>query len=327
MLLLLIYIVSCCFWGYCYYLVMNKMLPPSKTGKGVRLITSLWMFFLPIAFAYLTYDVVVIDFLKRHYCKKGPHQKIQQTIEIPESVYWEDNVFPGFDNLSRRWMIEHYLDGIHLKTLVLNGIDNKIYLYRAKPQDFAESKILQKQIDDINKTIKGFWEKGRRYTDEEAKAVRKKTKPLYTKIETLQTQRLEIMDEVVSYIMAQKEVFSSSKDLPKIKYKIALNQIPLPIWQQKYIYSDKMKIIDQNKRKIIAWSQRFERYKYRFEPDLRGGQLLFETLCGEGYVLSFDDKILFPHIKKGFGSLNRNDLRRKTYKRNLQYHYRNRKST
>lgn len=63
-------------------------------------------------------------------------------MESPISVYWEDNVWPGFDEYGRHWMVKNYLDGKHLKVLALNGEDGRIYLYRANKKTFADSNKL-----------------------------------------------------------------------------------------------------------------------------------------------------------------------------------------
>lgn len=61
---------------------------------------------------------------------RQPLQVINEVIEVPGSVYWEDNVWPGFDEFGRNWMVEKYLDGKHLQSLALNGEDGNVYLYR-----------------------------------------------------------------------------------------------------------------------------------------------------------------------------------------------------
>ena len=46
---------------------------------------------------------------------------MKKKIEKPISIYWEDNVYPGFNKEDRELMIINYLDGVHLKTMALNG--------------------------------------------------------------------------------------------------------------------------------------------------------------------------------------------------------------
>jgi len=87
------------------------------------------------------------------YYRMSPLQEIHQTISSPISVYWEDNVWPGFDEYGRHWMVENYLDGIHLQLLALNGEDGKIYLYRATAKDFAASEKLRPGYTRIKQEI------------------------------------------------------------------------------------------------------------------------------------------------------------------------------
>lgn len=58
-----------------------------------------------------------------------PLQQINKVIDNPKSVYWEDNIWPGFDEYGRKWMVKNYLDGKHLQMLAMNGDDGTIYLY------------------------------------------------------------------------------------------------------------------------------------------------------------------------------------------------------
>ena len=61
--------------------------------------------------------------------KNNPLQEIIRTVDKPESVLWIDNVWPGFDDYGRYWMVTNYLDGVHLKELAINGDDGKIYTF------------------------------------------------------------------------------------------------------------------------------------------------------------------------------------------------------
>ena len=78
-----------------------------------------------------TYDIITTNALGAYYCKADPNPKtfIKEKVEYPESIYWEDNIFGGFDVNERRQMIQNHLDGIHLKTMALNGDDGKVYVY------------------------------------------------------------------------------------------------------------------------------------------------------------------------------------------------------
>ena len=84
---------------------------------------------------YLTYDIIMTNIFSIYYCKEEPNPKtfINKTVENPISIYWEDNVYPGFSKEDRELMIINYLNGKNLKTMALNGDDGKIYVYSANP--------------------------------------------------------------------------------------------------------------------------------------------------------------------------------------------------
>lgn len=92
---------------------------------------------------YLTYDIIMTNIFSSYYCKEEPNPKtfINKTVENPISIYWEDNVYPGFSKEDRELMIINYLNGKNLKTMALNGDDGKIYVYSANENDYE--KIIQ----------------------------------------------------------------------------------------------------------------------------------------------------------------------------------------
>jgi len=56
--------------------------------------------FLGVALvSFFTYDIIITNILSYYYCESTPtHPKtlITKKIEYPESIYWEDNIYPGF---------------------------------------------------------------------------------------------------------------------------------------------------------------------------------------------------------------------------------------
>ncbi|NPA73974.1 MAG: hypothetical protein GXO12_04615 [Epsilonproteobacteria bacterium] len=95
-----------------------------------------------ITFLFLfpfTYDILITNLLSGYYCliaPPHPKTKIIKKVKYPISIYWEDNVYPGFSKEDRELMIMNYLDGVHLKMMALNGDDGKIYVYRAKEGEY-----------------------------------------------------------------------------------------------------------------------------------------------------------------------------------------------
>ena len=101
-----------------------------KEKKGLYL----WAILSILILGALTYDIIITNILSTYYCSQEPNPKthIVKKVEYPESIYWEDNVYPGFSKADRELMIVNYLDGKHLKTMALNGDDGKVYMYHLK---------------------------------------------------------------------------------------------------------------------------------------------------------------------------------------------------
>lgn len=97
-----------------------------------------------------TYDIIITNILSSYYCSQEPNPKtdIKKKVEYPESICWEDNVYPGFNAEYRKLMIMNYLDGVHLKKMALNGDDGKIYIYEINKNIFKDLKY-DKQYKNI----------------------------------------------------------------------------------------------------------------------------------------------------------------------------------
>lgn len=216
-----------------------------------------WLTALAVAVVVLfpTYDILMQGALLAYYAKTRTLQEIKRTVDTPGSVYWEDNVWPGYDAKYRLWMIDQLLDGTHLDTLAMNGEDGKIYLYR--------------------------YEKG-----------------------------------------DTPEVFAKAADLPSLNYLVRLNPVPLPWWQKKFLWADRIEIIDQRTKEQIAFSERYVGYTPR---------MILVRILGEGYpfeggghvgdlnVFFFDNKVLFVKIgKNGVADSSRSEFQRNNVKSYLR---------
>lgn len=132
-----------------------------------KFINRRWLTALTVAFVVLfpTYDILMQGVLLAYYGKTRPLLEIKRTVDVPGSVYWEDNVWPGYDVNYRLWMIDHLLDGTHLDTLAMNGEDGKIYLYRYGKGDTPEVFTKAADLPPLNYQVRlnpvplGFWEK------------------------------------------------------------------------------------------------------------------------------------------------------------------------
>lgn len=228
----------------------------------------------------------------------SPLQHISRTVEQPESVLWVDNVWPGYDAYGRHWMVQNYLDGVHLKTLVLMGTDNKYYLYHATLEDFSESEAIRPAYEKMNKMIKRL--------KEEAKAAAYKpggNKALWRTIHQVHEPRLkklgykEARKKEIEKIFARETVYSSLAEIPPVNYQVEFNRIDLPEWQEKYIWCDEIKIKDNSDNEDIAFSKRCLGYspKTGVNPLGKGSPFYGGARLGEERVYEFDDKVLFRY--------------------------------
>ena len=118
-----------------------------------------WIMILGVGVAlFLTYDIIITNILSAYYCNTSPNPKtkIEKKVEYPLSIYWEDNVYPGFSKQDRELMIINYLDGKHLKTMALNGDDGKIYVYHLDKPILKELKAKYSTKEWYNKGLKEY---------------------------------------------------------------------------------------------------------------------------------------------------------------------------
>ena len=118
---------------FLFIVVLAILLDKKSKAKFTTKILMIFVFLLPF-----TYDIIITNILSLYYCSQPPNPKtyIGKKVEYPISIYWEDNVYPGFSKEDRELMIINYLDGKHLKTMALNAPDGKVYVYRAKEGEY-----------------------------------------------------------------------------------------------------------------------------------------------------------------------------------------------
>jgi len=222
------------------------------TRKKVLIITmglGFWMF--------LTYDIIITNILAYQLCHAQPNPKtfIKKTVEFPESVYWEDNIYPGFNEQDRILMIRNYLDGVHLKTMALNTPEGTIYLYTATEKDWQTSRAIKSRKTNGNyyKTL-----------DNEARMI---------------AQRGKRIDRASAH---------------SLNYSVIFTAIKLSEFQSKYLWSDEIKIIDNHHDEVIGFNQRVMRRWYRIFPDFELGNRYFypHAMCGYGSIVNFDEKVI-----------------------------------
>ncbi len=205
-----------------------------------------------------TYDIIITNALGAYYCKTDPNSKtfIKKKVEYPESIYWEDNIFGGFDKEDRKLMIMNYLDGVHLKTMALNGEDGKIYLYEADSSIWEKLKPLEK-------------ERSQSYYD--------------------------MVDTIAQNIMQTSEKSYTKQRMPKINYTVTFDEVKLNFFAKKFLYSDETKIIDNSTNETVAYNRRYMRLFYNMAPDLSLGNLYYNPRDGQ-ISGSEDTQYFFRHI-------------------------------
>lgn len=145
-----------------------------------------------------TYDIIITNVLGAYYClqESDPKTLIKNKVEYPLSIYWEDNVYPGFSKEDRKLMIMNYLDGVHLKTMALNGDDGKVYVYHLNEPIWEE---IKKEFNERELYTKGF----DKYTQTIMQNEKIYTKPTMPKLNYTVT-----FDEVKLNFLASKFLYS-----------------------------------------------------------------------------------------------------------------------
>jgi hypothetical protein len=226
--------------------------------KKMRILFGGGIIFVSAVVLFLTHDIIITHFLALQICRGDPQPKtfIKKSVEYPESIYWEDNVYPGFDENDRLLMIRNYLDGVHLKTMALNGPDGKIYVYTATEEDWRESREIhaRKRTGDYFKTLE------------------------------LESRR----------IAGRGKVYTRGT-MPRFNYSVVFNPVSLTPFERRYLWSDEVTITDKKTDEIIAYNRRLMRRWYMILPDFGMGHRYYspKPMCGLSDYTGFDDRV-FP---------------------------------
>lgn len=239
---------------------------PKKRTKRIAL-WSVIVFALIGIFA-LTQDIIFTNILAAKICRGDPQPItfIKKTVEFPESIYWEDNIYPGFDEKDRLVMIRNYLDGEHLKTMALNAPDGTIYLFTATPDDWQASREIKAKRREGN------------YFDTielEAKAI------------------------------AERGTTMSKATMPALNYSVIFNPVKLTNFERKYLYSDEVSISENGTGEVIAYSRRLMRRWYLLMPDVAMGNRYYypKAMCGKDELYGVDDEVFSVKILNGMNHL------------------------
>lgn len=140
-------------------------------------------------------DIIIGRWLLIHYRNtQQPLEVINSVAKNPESVYWEDNVWPGYDGVDREVLVKRFFKRESIKLLAVKSADGRIYLYSRGKE-------------------------------------------------------------------AHPEVYGYPGELPPIRYKVEFKKVSLPWPADSIIYSDIIRIVDNETGKELAFSKRYISYK------------------------------------------------------------------
>lgn len=242
-------------------------------------------FMIILAVLIPTYDIIITNYLGHRMCNADPNPKtfFKKTVEYPESIYWEDNVYPGFNKEDRELMIINYLDGIHLKKMALNGDDGKIYMYEA---------------------ISGMWNQVDKWERTHKKLLNQivKTKDKHKKEKLIEinkkalTNKNKAANDAIELILQNVQIFNSPSEVPA-DYTVKYDNVPLSEFTAQFIYSDQMEVVENKTSEIIAFNQRVMHRFYHLLPDAAGGRYYYpHSMCGDNSYNAFDDEV-FVQLK------------------------------
>ena len=221
-----------------------------KSSKYILLVCALSFL------CFFSYDIVLTHAISYSICSSEPKQKtyIKKTVEYPGIVYWEDNVYPGFNESDRMSMIRNYLDGVHIKEIALNGSDGSVYWYSSSQNDWLESA-----------------------------EIRNRTRPgnLYKTI-----------DEEVKRIAARGKKYTKD-EMSAVDYRVVFDPVGLGPIGSRFLWSDEIKVIEERSGEMIAFNRRLMRKWYRMLPDVGPGNRYYapKPMCGDSRYAGFDTMV------------------------------------
>jgi hypothetical protein len=270
-------------------------------------------------------DVILSNTLGAYYCAQEPNPKtyIKHTVEEPISIYWEDNVYPGFNDEECKGMVANYLDGVRLQTMALNTPDGKVrvYSYANVPQSYidlvkegyavskewivrktASSKAFEEAYDSKHGKYKEDFSRESSPLKELSAAFRE----IDTKKSSL-TKQIEAEKAKLDLIIT-----ATTKDaMPQMNYTVKTDEVYLSDLARKVLFSDEMTITDNRTREVIAYNRRIKQlFSAALGPDFAGGRYYVEgSFCGDPSKLF--DRLVFITLRRGYSP---NDNRKLFYK-------------
>lgn len=263
-------------------------------------------------------DVILSNTLGAYYCAQEPNPKtyIKHTVEEPISIYWEDNVYPGFNDEECKGMVANYLDGVRLQRMALNTPDGKVrvYSYVNVPQRYIdlvkEGYAATKEAQEKRMLFEDAWKKykAKEWTKAEFDVVAKEWGQLDNKREAL-TKQIEAEKAKLDLVITE----TTRDQMPQINYTVKSDEVHLSNLARKVLFSDEMTITDNRTREVIAYNRRIiQLFSATLLPDLVGGRYYVQgSYCGDPSKLF--DRLVFITLRRGYSP---NDNRKLFYKYN-----------
>lgn len=237
----------------------------------IRGVVAAALFLIP------TYDIIITNILGAYYCATAPKAFIKETVEYPESIYFEDNVFNGFNEQDIEYMMNNYLDGIHLKTLALNLPDGNVAIYHYEKNQDEYDKIVKEVVQELG-------DKTSHYDDIRARIIK---------------------------IIDSNKIITTKDKMPKMNYAVLYDKVNLNRFASKYFHSDTMRIIDNKTNETIAFQQRYFMLKRMLDIDA-SGTFTGRFICDDKRIALVMDT--FPKMDLNIGYVLLNfDARFKNY--------------
>jgi hypothetical protein len=108
-----------------------------KTIKILLLATPIALVML-----FFTYDIIITHALAWWFCRSEPNPKtfVVRKVAHPGSIYFEDNVFPGYHERDRLNTIANYLNGVDLTILAMNDPEGNVH-GEPRKKDFQVTRV------------------------------------------------------------------------------------------------------------------------------------------------------------------------------------------
>ena len=257
--------------------------------------------------------IIITNTLGIYYCQQATNHNGTNNIEKPYSIYFEDNIYPGFSQDDRLLMVKKYLGRELLKTMALNGDDGKVYLYTTEHNQTSASikediqkkqqQILQSKRKQLYKQRDLLAQKERHLTYEMKTEYKVPSNLLelnnynngllesYWVVKTSEikvfNKKIEVLDQqintlrstdVAAYIQRVNNAIKSVKiytktTMPKMQYTIQFDINKLNAFSSYFLFATETTITDNTKNKVLSNNTQYMRFFYNIEPTFLGSDL------------------------------------------------------